>query len=53
MAARIVEHLILGVLKKGALVKFTFDGKELEGRDWDKAEFVEDTADGGLAAEGI
>lgn len=31
MAARIVEHPILGVQEKGELVKFTFDGKELEG----------------------
>ena len=31
MAERIVEHPILGVQEKGELVKFTFDGKELEG----------------------
>lgn len=31
MAARIAEHPILGVQEKGELVKFTFDGKELEG----------------------
>lgn len=31
MAERIVEHPILGVLEKGAVVKFTFDGKEVEG----------------------
>ncbi len=31
MAARIAEHPILGVQKKGEPVKFTFDGKELEG----------------------
>ena len=28
---RIKEHPILGEIKKGRLVKFTFDGKELEG----------------------
>lgn len=33
MAERIIEHPILGVQKKGASVKFTFDGKELEGRE--------------------
>ena len=31
MAARIAEHPILGVQEKGETVKFTFDGKELEG----------------------
>lgn len=33
MAARIAEHPILGSQEKGAPVKFTFDGKELEGYD--------------------
>ena len=31
MSERIKEHPILGVQEKGALVKFTFDGKEVEG----------------------
>ena len=31
MSERIKEHPILGVQEKGELVKFTFDGKELEG----------------------
>ena len=31
MSERIKEHPILGESKKGELVKFTFDGKELEG----------------------
>ena len=31
MSERIAEHPILGVQEKGALVKFTFDGKEIEG----------------------
>ncbi|MGN0483903.1 MAG: (2Fe-2S)-binding protein [Lachnospiraceae bacterium] len=31
MAKRIAEHPILGVPQKGAIVTFTFDGKELEG----------------------
>lgn len=31
MAERIKEHPILGIPEKGALVKFTFDGKEMEG----------------------
>ena len=31
MSDRIKEHPILGVLEKGELVKFTFDGKEMEG----------------------
>lgn len=31
MADRIKEHPILGVQEKGRSVKFTFDGKELEG----------------------
>lgn len=31
MAERIAEHPILGVQEKGAPVKFTFDGKEIEG----------------------
>lgn len=31
MAERIEEHPILGVQEKGKLVKFTFDGKEVEG----------------------
>lgn len=31
MAARIVEHPILGVKEQKALVRFTFDGKALEG----------------------
>lgn len=31
MAERIKEHPILGVQEKGELVKFTFDGEELEG----------------------
>ena len=33
MAERIKEHPILGVQEKGAPVKFTFDGKEMEGMD--------------------
>ncbi|MCR4754779.1 MAG: (2Fe-2S)-binding protein [Lachnospiraceae bacterium] len=31
MADRIDEHPILGALDKGQIVKFTFDGKEIEG----------------------
>lgn len=31
MADRINEHPILGALEKGQIVKFTFDGKEIEG----------------------
>lgn len=31
MAERIKEHPILGVQEKGTPVKFTFDGKEIEG----------------------
>ncbi len=31
MAERIKEHPILGIPEKGTLVKFTFDGKEMEG----------------------
>ena len=31
MSERIKEHPILGVQEKGELVKFTFDGKELQG----------------------
>ncbi len=31
MSERIKEHPILGAWEKGALVKFTFDGKEVEG----------------------
>lgn len=31
MSERIKEHPILGVQEKGELVKFTFDGKEIEG----------------------
>ena len=31
MADRIAEHPILGALEKGQTVKFTFDGKEIEG----------------------
>ncbi len=31
MADRIDEHPILGALEKGQTVKFTFDGKEIEG----------------------
>lgn len=31
MAERIAEHPILGVQEKGSLVKFYFDGKEIEG----------------------
>ena len=31
MADRIDEHPILGALEKGQIVKFTFDGKEIEG----------------------
>lgn len=31
MADRINEHPILGALEKGHIVKFTFDGKEIEG----------------------
>ena len=31
MSERIKEHPILGVQEKGQLVKFTFDGKEIEG----------------------
>lgn len=31
MATRIAEHPILGVQEKGEPVKFTFNGKELEG----------------------
>ena len=33
MAERIKEHPILGVQEKGASVKFTFDGKEMEGME--------------------
>lgn len=33
MAERITEHPILGVQEKKELVKFTFDGKEIEGYD--------------------
>lgn len=33
MAERIKEHPILGVQEKGAPVKFTFDGKEMEGME--------------------
>ncbi len=31
MADRIDEHPILGALEKGQIVRFTFDGKEIEG----------------------
>lgn len=31
MSERIKEHPILGIQEKGELVKFTFDGKEIEG----------------------
>ena len=31
MADRIAEHPILGVVEKGRKVRFTFDGKEIEG----------------------
>lgn len=31
MSERITEHPILGVIEKGRTVKFTFDGKTLEG----------------------
>ena len=31
MSERIKEHPILGVQEKGAIVKFMFDGKEVEG----------------------
>ena len=31
MSERIAEHPILGKIEKGRTVKFTFDGKELEG----------------------
>jgi predicted molibdopterin-dependent oxidoreductase YjgC len=31
MGIRIEEHPILGVQEKGKLIKFTFDGKEVEG----------------------
>ena len=31
MAERIPEHLILGVQEKGKIVKFIFDGNEMEG----------------------
>lgn len=31
MAERIKEHPILGVQEKGNIVKFTFDGQEIEG----------------------
>lgn len=31
MSVRIKEHPILGEIEKGELVKFTFDGKEMEG----------------------
>ena len=31
MAERIAEHPILGVQEKGKIVKFLFDGKEIEG----------------------
>ena len=31
MGIRIAEHPILGVQEKGKLIKFTFDGKEVEG----------------------
>ena len=31
MAERITEHPILGTVKKGNIVKFVFDGKEMEG----------------------
>jgi predicted molibdopterin-dependent oxidoreductase YjgC len=30
---RITEHPVLGVYQKGRTVSFTFDGKELEGRE--------------------
>lgn len=33
MAERIKEHPILGIQEKGAAVKFTFDGKEIEGME--------------------
>lgn len=35
MAERIKEHPILGIQEKGAVVKFTFDGKEMEGMEAD------------------
>lgn len=31
MAERIAEHPILGIQEKGRIVKFSFDGKEMEG----------------------
>ena len=31
MAERITEHPILGTVEKGNIVKFVFDGKEMEG----------------------
>lgn len=31
MEGRIKEHPILGIVEKGRLVKFTFDGNEMEG----------------------
>lgn len=33
MAERIKEHPILGIQEKGVVVKFTFDGKEMEGME--------------------
>ena len=36
MAERIKEHPILGVQEKGAPVKFTFDGKEIEGMEGER-----------------
>ncbi len=33
MAERIKEHPILGVQEKGSSVRFTFDGKEIEGME--------------------
>lgn len=33
MAERIKEHPILGIQEKGAVVEFTFDGKEMEGME--------------------
>ena len=35
MSERIKEHPILGVQEKVELVKFTFDGKEIEGYEWE------------------
>lgn len=37
MAERIKEHPILGVQEKGAPVKFTFDGKEMEGMEGERS----------------